>query len=789
MTQYEIKPNKSAYVTYPLLRAVVIFGLIAVGATLLLLSFTSSFSLLVLPWIIYSAIILYENFSLQIRYKKERYVISGDRFLHYSGGIFFDHKTELVVRNITHVHLTLPWIEHKLYKTGHIRIEAAGSAGAEVHLTAIDKPVAMQKYVLRILQRNGFKLARKQHIQQERPATIGVAVDVFGYVFIGLLVGMQTLFPLVIGLFSVGLNIVPILILVFFGGIALFVFLFMKFMDLIRRRYDIYNDTITYSEGFLTKHFSVIPVENLADSFVKQNILDQILNIYDVKISVQGTGSEINFTNMRHGTQLEKNIDRVIAAAKPLPVKKEKIAKRVKAAQAAVKRDIHSIAQFRMNGPRTLLPLAIIGGVVLLVFLFALLLGVAGFGLGVILAAGSFLPLVFGGLVVSFVTQLIAYAVTKYEIKPSGFQEDYEFLNKRHTEFSADKVTAIVFKRNIFDKMFDTSTIGIWSIGSGETINFKNIKRFKDMEKTILSKVGIKPQQLLYLMPSRYSISSMFSAYLPLHVLMGLFIIASFFIGALIWQFFVAPLIVALVYAAVIVYSQAYFERSQLTYYKDYVYYRRGLIQTTEYFVLYDNLKDITTKKYPFMNTGSIRFNVAGEQRLQSSKSVSFNSNAFTVPYVRGIDVKDELIDLILFQRPNPQQVKKIEADIPTKHQKPVYSSKPHALSASFFGIVLSVLLFPIGLVIFGFIYWQAKVTSYHIDPFRLRKNYGILYKSQKSVIFQRIDHLTVGQGAVNKMFNNGSIGVQTTGSSSTELSIDYIPDYKKFYDLLNKHY
>jgi hypothetical protein len=41
----------------------------------------------------------------------------------------------------------------------------------------------------------------------------------------------------------------------------------------------------------------------------------------------------------------------------------------------------------------------------------------------------------------------------------------------------------------------------------------------------------------------------------------------------------------------------------------------------------------------------------------------------------------------------------------------------------------------------------------------------------------------------LNKMFHNGNISVNTTGSSTPELIIGNIDNFKEFYDILKKYY
>ena len=111
--QYEIKPNKTVFVTYRFL----------ISSFFIFIFFTIVY--LVINWTIkgtalyfISAFVIWRLVSyylLNIKYNKEKYIFLQNKIIHKSGSIFSDNETELVIRNITHVTLRLPFIENKLY--------------------------------------------------------------------------------------------------------------------------------------------------------------------------------------------------------------------------------------------------------------------------------------------------------------------------------------------------------------------------------------------------------------------------------------------------------------------------------------------------------------------------------------------------------------------------------------------------------------------------------------------------------------------------------------------------
>ncbi|MFC1768945.1 PH domain-containing protein, partial [Nanoarchaeota archaeon] len=81
------------------------------------------------------------------------------------------------------------------------------------------------------------------------------------------------------------------------------------------------------------------------------------------------------------------------------------------------------------------------------------------------------------------------------------------------------------------------------------------------------------------------------------------------------------------------------------------------------------------------------------------------------------------------------------------------------------------------------------KMKSFIIQESRIIGKWGIIYKSQRSIIFNKIDHLTENQRFFNKVFNNGNIEVNTIGSSATEMYVSNVPRFKQFYQILKKNY
>ena len=870
--KHELKPNKAAFIFSNFVKRAIS---LIIYIVLLFFIFGASISgLLAIPILLISCLFLagFYLFYIIIRYKKEKYIFLENKIIHKSGTIFSDKETELVIKNITHVSMSLPFIENKLFQTGNIAIESAGSAVAEVYLSSIENPKKFYEYVEGLMKHNGFKLKKPKLIQQEQPNSLGVFFEVFKNAIMIIFFIFIYIFSFLedqknpIDLVTSNLNIVVIgagliLIWLFFRGI-------FNFLDLKNRTYNIYSDTITYNEGFLTKNFSYIPIENLADAAITQTMIDRIFGLYDVKISCPGVGNQILFKNMENGQELEKNIDNLISKSKSLigrktqtkaektrqgkqtkQEKQEKITKQA-AYHKNLKKDTKFSAEYRINGKRLLIPLTayfvifflfILIPITILYFVFmstdsfaifsALAYTIPTFITMILITV----PLIFIWAI-TFIANIIKIRATKYLVKPNSFEEQYKFLKTKNKEFNIDKITGIVFKESFIDKWFNTCSIHFWSIGSHESINFISIDKSKGLYKKILDKFGIKQnqqqnqqqkikqqknkQQTIYKMDSNFDVLTMFKATLPFTLLIFLtilFFISSAFLHSLMLIF---PFLIILTCLALIIYRIYYYKRSKMDFYKDYVYFTRGIFFKDYFYVLYDNIKDITTVKYPFSNLGSVRFNVAGEKMVQQQQrrglfqkkqQTVLASYYFKINYIDDIDNKDELIDLIFYKRPGKEKIAQIEKHITDYAPKPILTAKPDIITtllSSFSVIIVLGFSFMIPLVMLMifvplfiipilavfllialWLIWAIKVRSYIIQSYRVLAKSGIFYKRQTSIVFNKIDHINYYQGMLNKMFNNGTITVNTTGSSLPELTIMNIPNYKKFHDVLKKYY
>ncbi|MFZ2255296.1 MAG: PH domain-containing protein [Patescibacteria group bacterium] len=86
---------------------------------------------------------------------------------------------------------------------------------------------------------------------------------------------------------------------------------------------------------------------------------------------------------------------------------------------------------------------------------------------------------------------MVQYFFTDYIVDTSTIEKKFHFLSKKHSSFTVDKVSGVVIRESILDRMLGSCSIIFWSIGSGTNITFANIRKTPTLENDILEKVGI----------------------------------------------------------------------------------------------------------------------------------------------------------------------------------------------------------------------------------------------------------------------------------------------------------
>ena len=509
-----------------------------------------------------------------------------------------------------------------------------------------------------------------------------------------------------------------------------------------------------------------------------------------MKISCQGSGQELLFKNMENGEKLSGNIDELISRTKTLIREDKKESTSGMGSMSMEKPTAQKIEpdrtyqdEFKMEPLRTWMPAIILSPLLVIIF-----------------------P---AGIAVA-ISNMIAIACNTFRIKPDTVEHTFDFLSKHTREFSLDKVTAVVFKESFVDKWCRTCSILFWSIGSGVNIAFSNIKNTSELREKVLAKKGIRPQNVLHTLQSEYDPVNMIKGNLYVAVVLAFLILP--------WLVFLPPLGWTLLGIALIgctigfIYRVVYYKNSRIVFYEGYAHFTRGLFFKEDYFAFYDDIKDISTTRFPLSNKGNVRFNVAGEVVYKTRNGEHVVSNAFTIRFVDDINELDELIDTVFYQRPSAEKIGEIKQKVKNTSSKPQYSTKPCLSNYLLFvipGVVIidAITLFTVNMVALGLpqllIYASSfisisiiacviaaiKAISYNIQPYRVYERSGVIFKKQTSITFNKMDFINLSQGPVNKMFANGNITINTTGSRKPELVIKNIRDYKKFYEIVKNEY
>jgi uncharacterized membrane protein YdbT with pleckstrin-like domain len=760
----ELKPRKGSFVFPRLLVSGFLSALFGAVVSIVL----SALGQPAWPGLIaFSAVFLLGIFSALVAYRKERYLLQSSRLVCHRGGLFSDEATEFEIRNITHVKLRLPWLRYRLFRVGDVIVETAGSSKPMV-MRAIREPEAIYLEMRERMKSNGYDLTQRQLLHEERPAFIGV----FGEC-VGMLVGAAFFFLFFIGgilsdadvtlegaALQGALGILPL---------AIMIFVILRFLDLRRRTYRVFNDVVVYEEGFLTRHNAFIPYENIADSNTKRTLIDQIFGLYDVLISCQGSSSEIKFRRLKNGIHLSAAIDRLVSAA----AKKPKPGKPSSHAESATRRPSRAepeivpaegirMAEYRIHALRLLIPQMLL------------------------------LPL-FPLWVLAMFKSLILMSSTRYFVRSGSLRHSYKFLTVDDREFSYDKITGVVIRKNLWDRCFGTMTLKFWSIGSGKSLEFAHVHCGQVDLPALMRQVGIPPASAETIdVNARFGLFTWLRA--QMWVAIGIAFISAGVVAAalmaeepLIHLILLSPALIGL---GGLVYAKLYYSRQRLRFHEHHIEAEQGVISKSFYYVRHRNVKRITATRYPGGGEGSLKIFVAGEEQIQAQgtqgkglsvmKQCSFTSGMLPDPGKTAT-----LLDDILSGRIDPSPAAIPAEPSATLAESP--RSVGNALAALF---LLSILLFPLIALLpvtIPVTIIRVKRWRYRIEDFRIVTNHGVLFRSETSVLLDRVDSLQQSQGLLNKVFRNGKVSVMTAGSSKPDLVLIDSPAYLRLYEEIRK--
>ena len=777
----EIKPVRTAFVIPHITGAVTVAllsTLVLVFVGLLVEPF--AFALIPVAWGGLAGPIVYGAF---VAYRKERYEIHDDHLVAHRGGLLSDARAELDIHNVTHVRLRLPWIRHYFFKIGEVRVESAGSTQSEITFRAIREPEVVYERIQQQMRDNGFSVRRSKVLHEESPGPLGALTDIvqsgigvvttilfFGMGAAGVLTSITeagndvaTLLASVLGAL-IGLGTVVLSL----GG------LIVRYLDLTRRTYTVYDDVVTYTEGFLTRDNALIPFENIADATTNRTVIDQVLGLYDIKVSCQGSGSEVVFRRLTRGPELQSAIASLVARAGQT--------KRQAASQRAVDvtgdaAESTTTGRRRGTAPRASVPTEEAW--------------TATLKMNMTRAQVTLLPLLvfLPAWAIAAVTTAVRATFTTYTVGTDSIASVYDFLGANRQEFAYDKVTGVQVRKNPLDQLFGTMDVQIWSIGSPLPLTLTHVGVDQVDLPALLRQCGIPSAS-----PVRGQLRQ--SAGARVWALQNLFLVGLFAMIALAVVLLAAVVdpgwLVALPLVVVVPISSALLasirtNRQKLTFHDEHFETQTGILFRHHTYVRYDNVKKVESVQTPFTDQGVFKVYVAGERVVQQGNG---QTGGVKLPYsvsgvyIEGIRTKVDAMDALMLGLIEPSQIEGTHA----QDDDVISVSRPAiANEATIYALV--GLLFPPLWLALPLIIWQISVRRYFVETDRVRVRSGVLFESVVSVLFDRIDSLQQNQGPMGKIFGNGRVTILTAGSSAPDLVVANVPDYQQVYGTVRENY
>lgn len=815
-----IKPNKTAFITSAIIR--LLLGIVILVSFFILIPFTlalgetpnGSYEIYIVISIIacfFFIPIVLEILNLFVKYKKEEYTINKDRIMIKKGGIFSDTKIELAIKNITFVDLELPFFEHLLFNTGKISITSSATGmSTSVIMSSLLNYKEKYDLLIKLMQENGFMLKQDKKVFETRPDTIGIILNILRKSK-GPIIGFSAGLITYIGYYSIlskinliqqNNTIIPLLLFIAFIITAFIIVI--RYLDLKKRRYQIFADSVVYYKGFLTKHKAFIPVENLSDSVTNQTFMQTLFGVYDIEVSSKGIASEIRFKNLTKGRELEEAIDSIVIGHQKELHSTPQISIKPSIKKIVINKDEKLWTPSNFT---TVLKMNLVSNIFssissflpsfIAIFIF---MSVGSFeGLDFLMNLLCYGGLFLFGIFTFFVNRVIQILFTKYKVGENSIKEEYKFLTTTNKEFNLQKITAVIIVRSLLDRLLNTCSIRFISIGSSSDITFKHInydpKTIEDIKLKFgfndsLNTIETKQSHFSFIkMLQRDAVGLIFI----LTTMIPIIILLAIGIGYFLEQGMDTPIIIAvliillfsLVYPIKAIYNHYYHQRTNLLLYKNHIALKLGLINLSESYARYDNIKDMSATKWPFTNSGSLQINIAGDQMPQVQKN-QHNQNTEYVAIGMVNMLKIEFIDAVHQELDNIEKF--LDQDEQNIKNEIIHTTKSNFLNTISILAISSLFFFPL-IILTIITYIGILKRSYMIGTKRIMEKSGIINITLKSILNKKIDNIHLKEYPINKLFKNGSIIIETAGSLAPEMIISDIDDYKKVYELISNKY
>ena len=770
---HALRPKKSSFLFQYIIGALTFWSIMTAIATGVLVAndvgFTAVPSLVALGMIIFAVVSAFAAF------RKEHYEVHGKHIIARRGGLLSDQVTELDFVNVTHIKQRLPWIRYRFFDVGDVIVQSAGSRMSQVVFRSVQNPDQVYQMLQDKLRDNGYSMRRGQLLHEEQPAPLGALLDVIAMGF-GIVLGMVVLFGAIVAEAVESVDGLAVGSLLGLGGLAMagltLMTMVLRFLDIKNRTYQVYDDVVVYTEGFLSRSNAVIPFENIADANTAQTLIDQVLGHYDVKISCQGSTAEIKFRRLKRGEELKARVAQLVAAAEEAKrqgaaAKAEATAATMTAAGAdraprrtalpAVPPEQAWTAELRPNAVREIL------GLTPLLPLFPVFVGLA----------------------------LIAWvgaSARRYTVGTSSARVKAGILNVTETDFAYDKITGALIKRGPLDRFMRTVTIELWSIGSNRPLVFSAVDESSVHIDALLRQVGIARTAPERALPASFDFGVWIRVSLPIFVLMGI-VSSGIIVGAIVGD--VPELILLAVFLLVLplpfyVYRQAWTNKQALTLHRDHAELQSGLFWRRHYFASYQPMKKLRVYQYPWSRQGDLKIFVAGEREVQDNNQSQGGASvpySFDVRYLESVENLGPILDGVLRGVRDPVDER------PHVPEDPLLEARPHIGHAMVPPLLASLFMFPLVPFVVPWFFVSVKRRRFVLERNRVVYRSGVLFKTEMSVLYDRIDSIQRKQGALGKLFGTGNVTIYTAGSSLPDLVLGAVPDHGAVYERIRAQY
>ena len=546
----------------------------------------------------------------------------------------------------------------------------------------------------------------------------------------------------------------------------------IRYLDLRRRTYTVREDMVVYTEGFLTRDNALIPFENLADASTTRSFWDQLLGLYDVRVSCQGSGSEIVFRRLSGGEKLNSAITRLVSSAgsrkraaetRPQPVSDSVPSRsssptprpRGGSSRPLVEPDDVWTATLKMNIGRAILKVTPV-----LVVPPAWLVAVA--------------------------MTAIRASRTEFRVGPDTLSESYSFIGSSHTQFAYDKVTGVRVTQTPLDQLFGTVSVEVWSIGAPKPIQMLHIRSDELKLKALLRQCGIPigdaPGQVL---SQSYGLKAAVVSQAP-----SLTFLAICALGLVVGSLFASPLLLLAIPFLVTVplvrfgWTALRIRRQTFRLFPKHFEAQTGIWFRRHAFVRFSEVKKIETVQIPLTRQGRLSLYVAGERVLQTQHGESRVPNVVQVAFLEDIERLVDALDELMLGRIDASSVPTYDAPA----RKSLSVSKPSKRSEAVVLLFIGLFFPPLWLAL-TLVLWQTHVRRFIVEDHRVLRRDGILFTRVTSIPFHKLDSIQQVQGAIGKAFGNGKITLLTAGSSQPDLVLAHIPDHEAVYQIIRTHY